>query len=47
MKMKTQKRRVGRGTADFGLMNYVIYISSQFYTCHDPVFYQFTDGMFS
>ena len=27
-----------RGTVDFGLVNFVIYIPSQFNTCYDPVF---------
>ena len=27
-----------RGTVHFGLLNYVIYIPSQFNTCHDPFF---------
>ena len=36
----------GRPTVDFGLVHYVIYLSSQFDTGHDSVLYQFRDGMF-
>jgi len=36
----------GRPTVEFGPVNYVIYIPSQFHICHDLVFSQFTDGMF-